>query len=377
MKPGDLILTPHLLETDDGKPVAAEWGRLFVPENRTKSETNTIEVPFIRLKSTAADPEPPIVYLAGGPGDDPLSSGKRFLSYALMFQKVADLVIVEPRGVGHSRPRLDCPGTYNLPLDRPLDNETLVRTIRAHLETGVQFWESQGVDLSGYNVREMAADINDLRQALGYDKISLFGGSFGSHHGLAVLRYHGEYVERAVLSGVEGPNHTIKLPGNIQRHLEGLNDLVKADPELSGHIPDFLGTMTNVLDRLEKEPETVEVNDPRFPDREEKSAVTVGKLDLQRATADELGNTAALRALPARYYDMAREDFSWLAEGEIRNRLGGKFRLMPPAVDCASGASVERRAVIEHEAKEAILEKCYQRCSFRALRYPGGSRSGG
>ncbi len=33
-KPGDLILTPFLLETEEGKPVAVEWGRLTAPENR-------------------------------------------------------------------------------------------------------------------------------------------------------------------------------------------------------------------------------------------------------------------------------------------------------------------------------------------------------
>ena len=51
-KPGDLTLTPFLIETEDGKPVVAEWGRLLVPENRTQSGGNLIELPFVRIKAT-------------------------------------------------------------------------------------------------------------------------------------------------------------------------------------------------------------------------------------------------------------------------------------------------------------------------------------
>ena len=123
-----------------------------------------------------------------------------------------DLILVEQRGVGNSRPRLDCPGSYDLPINRPADFRNMLGTAKEHTEACVQFWESRGVDLSGYNAKEMATDINTLREALGYEKINLIGGSFGSHHGLAVLRYFGEHIDRAVLSAVEGPDHTIKLP---------------------------------------------------------------------------------------------------------------------------------------------------------------------
>ena len=351
-KPGDLIPTPFLLETKDGKPVAAEWGRLVVPENRSQPEGNLIELPFVRFKTTATEKRPPIFSLAGGPGDETLGNLTDVLLFVPTFQALGDLIILEPRGVGYARPRLDCPGSYHLPLDKPLNYDTLVKVAREYMVNCAEFWKGQEVDLSGYNAREMAADINALRQALGYDKIILFGGSFGSHHGLAVLRYYDEYIERAVLSGVEGPNHTLKLPSTVQRHLEKLDAIAKTDPQLRRHIPGFLDLVATVLSRLEKEPVTVEVKDPETG---KSVAVTVGALDLQAATANGMRSVPFLQALPARYHAMAQGNFSWLAERALENRRNRRGRLMPALVDCASGATKERCVKIEREAEQTLL----------------------
>ena len=351
-KPGDLILIPFLLETQDGKPVAAEWGRLVVPENRAQPEGNLIELPFVRFKATTPEKGPPIFSLAGGPGDETLHNLTDMLPFVPIFQDLGDLIIPEPRGVGYSRPRLDCPGPYHLPLNKPLDYDTLFKAAREYMVNCAEFWKGQEVDLSGYNVREMAADIDAIRQALGYDKLILFGGSFGSHHGLAVLKYYGKHVERAVLAGVEGPNHTIKLPSTIQHHLEKLNAMVKADPQLSPRIPDFLKLIETVLERLEQEPVTVEVRDPETG---KTVAVTVGAVDLQTVTANGMGNVPFLQALPARYHAMVQGDFSWLAERALESRRNRRVRLMPALVDCASGATTERHAKIKEEADQTLM----------------------
>ena len=48
--------------------VEAELGRFRVPEDRRRPDGRQIEIVFGRLRSTAAAPGPPIVYLDGGPG---------------------------------------------------------------------------------------------------------------------------------------------------------------------------------------------------------------------------------------------------------------------------------------------------------------------
>ena len=361
-KPGDLTLTPFLIETEEGKPVMAEWGRLIVPENRLQSGGNLIELPFVRIKAST-EKGTPIFSLAGGPGDRPLSYLTHLLRYSPTFQSLGDFIIPEPRGVGFSRPCLTCPGSYHLPLDEPLDYDTLVKREREYMVNCAKFWKEQGIDFSGYNVREMAADIDDIRQALGYDKINLFGGSFGSHHGLAVLRYHGEQVERAILWSVEGPNHTIKLPSNIQRDIEQLAAMVQTDPQLNQHIPDFLELIGTVLECLEQEPVTIEVEDSETGGT---VPVTVGALDLKAATAGGMRSIPFFQALPARYHAMARGDFSWLAALALNHRKNRRGGLMPALVDCASGATAERGAQIER-GESNLVRRHYQRRTIRLL----------
>jgi pimeloyl-ACP methyl ester carboxylesterase len=198
----------------------------------------------------------------------------------------------------------------------------------------------------------MASDINLLRASLGYQKISLLGYSYGSQHGLAMLKYFGEHIEKAVLMSVESLGHTIKLPSQIQNTLEKLANLVSTDSELAQQIPDFLGLVNTVLNRLKNKPVKFEIPDP---DNGGKVALTLGKFDLQLATASCLATTPLLQALPARYYAMNQGNFTWLAEWCLEFRRRRSMRLMGLAVDCASGASTERLARIEQEAKQTLL----------------------
>lgn len=357
-----LHLAPHSVRGADGTTVSTDWGHILVPENRNNPNSRFIKIAFIRFRAVTPDPTTPTFYLQGGPGDETLAIAQNFVQFAptLPF----DLILVEQRGIGHSRPRLDCSGSYDLPLDQPLDFATLLQANRTYYEGCVNSWESQGVDLSGYNTREMAADVDALRQALGYDKINLMGGSFGSHHGLAMLRFFGDHIDRAVLSAVEGPNHTFKLPSTVQEHLEKLDIKVKDDVVLRQDVPDLLELMASVLDQLDQAPITWQTIDPGTG---EPVSVSLGKFDLQIATALGLGNTSFLHALPGYYYAMSQGDFSWLAQWAVNYRTGRGGTLMGMLVDCASGVTTERRNRIVEESRNTLLGDAingiqYNRC---------------
>ncbi|MCP4540391.1 MAG: alpha/beta hydrolase [Chloroflexi bacterium] len=347
-------LFPYLFQPNSGPPIAAEWGQLFVPENRQEDNSRLITIPFVRFRCTSKDPGTPIVFLQGGPGESLLPDLSELWTRPVWRPplEIADFVFIEQRGFGLSRPCLDCPGTLDVSLDEPGSTERYLDAQRSHLTRAVSFWQEQGIDLGGYNVREMAADIDDLRQALGYERISLFGGSFGSHHGLTLLRYYGQFIERALLWGVEGPNHTLKLPSSVQRHLVKLDTLLKKDSDLGRHVPDLLELMTSVLDRLERQPVTVETLHPQTKNQVH---ITLGKYDLQLATANGMGNTFFLQALPARYLTMAQGDYTWLAEQVIQERVDQKSNIMYAATDCASGATAARREQIAREAPTTLL----------------------
>src|SRR5579864_2655681 len=221
-----LMLFPYIIKTDLAGPnserhrTGAEIGRLLVPERRSNPDSRLIELAFVRIKSTAQQPGPPLLFLAGGPGlsgIDELRSETLYPWFTALRQ-VGDIIALDQRGTGLANPRLDCLESWDLPLDRPDSREEVLRVGREKAQICVNFWRQQGVDLAGYTTEESADDIEDLRKALGYDALNLYGASYGSHLALATIRRHGTHISRAIIAMVEGLDHTIKLPSTIQRH---------------------------------------------------------------------------------------------------------------------------------------------------------------
>jgi pimeloyl-ACP methyl ester carboxylesterase len=165
------------------------------------------------------------------------------------------------------------------------------------------------------------------------------------------MRRHPKSIHRAILAGTEGPDHTYKLPSNIQKHLEDLAALIKADPEIGKNIPDFLGLMKSVFDRLDAQPETVEITDPQT---KLKVKVIVNKFVMQFIVANNIGTTVTAR-FPALFYRASKGDFTnpaqvWL--NQSRSEIGSAMSYM---MDCASGQTAARRERIDREARSTLL----------------------
>lgn len=351
---GALKLKPHTFTNDKDEKTEAEFGTLFVPENRSNPESNLIELAFVRFKSTAKNPGPPIVYLAGGPGGSGTgaATGTRFPLF-MALREIADVIAFDQRGTGYSKPNLGCYERLGIPLDVASSREVVLKQMSENGERCASYWRDlQRVDLNGYNSNESADDLEDLRKALGAPKISLWTISYGTHLAFATMRRHPKNIHRVMLAGTEGPDHTYKLPSNIQKHLEDLAALIKADPEIGKDIPDFLGLMKSVFDRLDAQPETVEITDPRT---KQKVKVIVNKFVLQYIVATNIGTTVTAR-FPALLYRASKGDFTNAAQvwlNESRRGLGSAMSYM---MDCASGQTAARRELIEKEAKTTLLE---------------------
>jgi pimeloyl-ACP methyl ester carboxylesterase len=352
-KAGELKLTPKVFEAANGEKIDAEFGELSVPENRQKANSRLIQLAFVRFKSTATTPGTPIVYLAGGPGSSGIAAarGSRFPLFMAM-REVADVIALDQRGVGLSKPNLGCSQTISFAPDKPQSREALLALFRQQSAACAETFNQQGVDLTGYNTNESADDLEDLRKAIGARKISLWAISYGTHLALATIKRHEKSLDRAILAGIEGPAHTIKLPGNIQKHLEHIDRLVKADANLSKEIPSFLELVKSVLERVEREPVVVELTDPNT---KQATRVVLNKFAIQLLTLFSFGNGEA--ALPARYYAMSKGDFSLAARGWIGlSRFGSVGSAMSYMMDCASGISAERRQQVMREARTSLLE---------------------
>jgi pimeloyl-ACP methyl ester carboxylesterase len=349
----NLTIEPYSFENSKKEKVEAELGRLKVPENRSKKNGKTIEVAFVRFKSTSPKPGPPIIYLAGGPGGSGVQSGqyKRFDLFMAM-RAFGDVIAYEQRGTGMAKPNLRCGTKMAFPLDRPLTREALSAETIEKVRECAESWKSKGVDVSAFNTVESANDLEDLRKALGVKKIRLWGISYGTHLGLATIRQHGKNIESAVLAGVEAMDDTLKLPANTDIVLSELSRRAAIDPKVSKKSPDLLKAIKSQLEELEKKPVTIEVTDPKT---KQKVSMVVGKFDVQYIVGAASGDNGAQSMFPKIFHDMAKGDYSFLGGYLYGIRSQRTPSLMTVAMDCASGATDKRKSLIAEQAKTALL----------------------
>ncbi len=349
----NLTIEPYTFENSKKEKVQAEFGRLKVPMNRYNKGNKTIEIAFVRFKSTSKNPGSPIIYLAGGPGGSGIQSAKyRRFDLFMAMREFGDVIALDQRGTGQSKPNLRCPGRLSLSFDQPMTRKSLISEEATNLSKCEKSWNEKGIDTASFNTVESANDINDLRIALGAKKVSLWGISYGTHLALATIRQHGKYIDKAILAGVEGTNETLKLPSSTQKLLIDIDKRVKVNEELRKKMPDFLGSLEKILKNLEEKPVTVEIENRRT---KKKTKVTIGKFDVQIILGSYSGRDSFLASLPNLVNLMQNGDYSFIAQQMLWLRRGRTSSLMSVAMDCASGISEKRNAQITDEAEKSLL----------------------
>jgi pimeloyl-ACP methyl ester carboxylesterase len=248
----------------------------------------------------------------------------------------------------------------------PLNSDALVsrdRFVAASKEIardGVAHFQERNVVLTGYTTVESADDLNDIRVALGIEKLNLFGFSYGTHLALATIRRHGDHLANVVVFGTEGPDHTRKLPSTFDRQWERIAELVRRDPAVSSAVPDLAGLTRRVLDQLEKEPVELEITDRLSGGTR---TLSIGPFGLQLILIADMGDTSDIPVLPRLVYSIDKGDYAML-RWFVEKRYAQAMSL--PAVfwvmDSASGASPERLAQIEREAKTSLFGNAMNLC---------------
>ena len=339
---------------EDGSIVEVEAGEIEVPESRQRASPRRVTIPYYRLKSTSPTPASPIFLLAGGPGSSWLDQfeSEEHQREVQFYRTIADVVLFDQRGGGHSRPAMDCPGSVALRPDAALDFAALREPLREALAACRDRWLAAGVDLAAYNTLENAADVNDLRLALGYPRVTLIGGSYGSHLALAVMRQFPQTVDRAVLFGVEGPDHTWDDPGATLATLERIARHAEGSAQLAGRIPPrgLLEALERVVARLEALPRTVTVGSG-----ESARPVMVDANVVRRMARAGAGRRKSPNAWPEMILALERGDYSAAAEGRLDNLEIPLARPVHYSMDCASGISGERRRRYDGDPAAFVL----------------------
>lgn len=236
-------------------------GRYEVFENRLSRRGRKIALNLIILPALSEKPAPDAVFFfAGGPGQGAASIAG-YIGDELMakVRQERDIVFVDQRGTGESNP-LNC-SLYNDDNDLQGYFEEMfpakaVRACRERLEAIA--------DLTQYTTSVAIEDLDEVRRALGYEKINLYGGSYGTTVALAYLRRYGAHVRSAVLAGVAPLDFKLPLPfaKGAQHALDSLIRDCEADGACRQAFPKLREELQSVLERLQKGPVSVELINP-------------------------------------------------------------------------------------------------------------------
>lgn len=338
------------VQSSDGATFYVTRGTLRVPAVRTETQHHhaPITLAFVRIGKSATPAETANILLAGGPGDSALKLAEQITRQGgsqIMTMFVGDIIGIDQRGTGLSTPNLTLKDSYGLPIVAEGNAEIWLPIIREVSRSTAAKLRAENIYPQAYTTRESADDVEAVRQALGYSTINLWGRSYGTHLALEIVRRHSETINRVVLVGPEGPDHTWKRPAQINRVLDRIAKRASD--------PDLVPRMRRVLAKLDAEPVTVSTIDPRSSQPIE---ITIGGFDLRWITAQAISDPRALATLPWAYRRMEKGDFSMIAPLAVLFRKGlGPESAMKQFVDLSSGGSATRLQQIEHEAETAVL----------------------
>ncbi len=254
-------------------------GFLIVPENRAKPGGRLIKIAFAVGKARGPNAQPdPVIYLHGGPGMSVIGR-VRWWPFS-PFRQARDVIVLDQRGAGLSEPSLDCPELSDLPVETLLRERTFEQAASYHADRALQCalrLTTNGADLTHYTNTDIAADVDDLRKALGYAQVNLFAWSAGTRAALYLLRDFPTSVRAAILDSVfmpPGVDYYADLAKNAAATFETFFAACDAQAqcrEMAGG--SLKGAFIRATDRLRQTPVQLAVKNPLT------GSVTSGRLN--------------------------------------------------------------------------------------------------
>ena len=351
-KAGEIVIEQASLTTPETGAVGFDLGTIYVPENRSDPKSRLIGVGFARFRGLKQGGNLPTFHLPGGPGDSLLRGLKqtnrqlaRWIKLINLYRSVGDVVFVDQRGNSERGEILTF--KYRTPerkLDEPASLALATSSFVELSRAAVADYEKKGIDLRGYTVKECADDVNDVRRALGYERIILVATSFGSQWSFAVMRRHPNIVARALLSGVEPLDYGYDMPSHVFAAVQRMWWEAEKDARLKPYLPPggLAAAAREILRRLDRGPIQVKLSDT--------VTVTLGREDFQRDFPR--GNEGPAFLISLYYERYAAWAFSVSARRRSRDAEVG---LIGPLIDTSLGVTPKREFLLRTDAGTEFL----------------------
>jgi pimeloyl-ACP methyl ester carboxylesterase len=306
---GDLRLKP----CEDPKLNPAKCGTYTVWENRTAQAGRTIDLNIVVLQATGPNRMPdPLFVLLGGPGEAAASKGPQW--YVDDPARAArDLVFVDARGTGKSN-GLHCPISKGAPLQAfiPILNLEVLRACRPELE--------KHADLRYYLTTYAMDDLDDVRAALGYDKINLDAGSYGTGAALIYIRQHGDHVRSATLWSTTALSQPMPLffASDTESALRNVFRDCYAEVECKAAFPTLEADYKRAVERIESAPVRLTVTDPR---NKQSAEVTLDADAFAESLRAMLYKPESMRSIPLLLHKAAGGDYRAFTELQLDRNI--------------------------------------------------------
>lgn len=242
-------------------PSDAYCGTMDVWEDRVAKTGRKIALKIVVLPALKQKYAPdPLFFLAGGPGQGAAELAGDLQEPYRRIETDRDIVFVDQRGTGKSNP-LECKGSKEEE-DEDEDDEdsSFVKSLRVCLDS-----YKNKADVTKYTTSIAMDDLDDVRRFLGYSKINLYGGSYGTRAAIVYTRRHTANTRSVILDGVAPTD--MRLPLYMARDGQRALDLLLRDCALdkgcSQRFPDLKERLKSLLDRLGAHPQHIKYVHPR------------------------------------------------------------------------------------------------------------------
>jgi pimeloyl-ACP methyl ester carboxylesterase len=194
-----LALSPARAAALGFSPCAASAGfscaSLPVALDRSGATPGTVSLSVERKLSGSSESRDAVIALAGGPGQAMLPLAPYIAEAISPALLTRDLLLFDQRGTGSSGP-LECPA---------LSSKREIAPAHSYGEAITRCARQLGPARGAYTTRESVQDIEALRQAAGYEKLVLYGTSYGTKVALQYAARYPQRVESLVLDSTETP----------------------------------------------------------------------------------------------------------------------------------------------------------------------------
>jgi len=248
-----LTLEDCALTSPSGSQTDARCGVLTVPENRASPEGRQIELHIAVIPAIKRDPEPDALFLlAGGPGQSAIETFPAMIPLMFNIHEDRDIVLVDQRGTGKSNP-LQCLSSE----DEALTNEQVLVKLKVCPVT-------LDADPSFYTTEIAMTDLDEVRSALGYETINIYGASYGTRAALTYLRKFPEHVRTITLDAVVDPEFVVFMDAakDGQSALDQFFTRCESDETCKTAFPKLRREFDGLLSRLEEAPVEITIPHP-------------------------------------------------------------------------------------------------------------------